>query len=92
MTQITIAMQAGAKPTVITLLDGKARVGSRNQFISYPAIQFPGLKEPIALIEDGLDSIRPSKSRAAAEKLAARMVKDVVAKAKAKLAKTGAKG
>ena len=81
-TEITLKMQIGAKPDVITLLDGHAKPNSRNQFISYPAIKFPGVKDPVVLIETDQDKPRPAKSHAAASKLAAKMVKDIIAKAK----------
>ena len=80
--KITTKMMLGATPEVITMLDGKAKVGSKHQFICYPAIKFPGVPKPVILIEDGQDEARPAKNYAAAEKLAVKIVKDVVKRAK----------
>ncbi len=70
---ITPKQIKGAKPEVISMLDGKAPVG-KAAITSWPAIKFPGSKKPVLLIEEDQDEPRPAKSHDAAMKIATKIV------------------
>ncbi|MFA6132610.1 MAG: hypothetical protein WC869_01185 [Phycisphaerae bacterium] len=86
--KITLQMQTKAVATVITMLDGNSMVG-KAKVDAYPAIKFPGM-EPVILIGKNQTDPKPAKNYAAAEKIAAKSVRSIVAKAKLAIAKAKA--